>query len=324
MDPQNAENMDSLFKAYNTAFTRAQLAAAGRDGARGVLLNEAAMTIPSSARSNVHAWMLQLPGMREWIGPRLVHELKFDAIKVVNRDFESTVEVGVNDIEDDQNGAYTPLFTAMGQSAETIWMELAIEALVKNKDWADEKPFFAKNRKLLAGQSEVVTNATSSAFSSAAVEAAIIAMRSFMLSADRPAMVTPKYLIVGPLLEFRAAEVFEREFVDGGVNNVLKNALTVRVSNLLVGAHAGKWFVLGEKNGMKPVAVQQRKMGVLVRKDKPTDDNVFDENKAKYGTHARGESFLTLPVLAYAGGLDDVEDLAPAEPPSPPDPPVDP
>jgi len=312
------ENLKGLFKAYNTAFTKAQLEATGRVGTHGITTEELAYSINSTARLNQHAWMMQLPGMREWIGPRLVNELAFDAITVVNRDFESTVEVKANDIADDQYGLYTPMLAALGAASAGLWMELAIDALVKNQSWADGKPFFAANRKLSDGHSYPVTNGTVAAFSEAAVKAAIVAMESYMLSADRPAQVSPKYILVGPALRDAALAVFEREFTTDGtttVSNTSKGLLTVRVSNLLVGANANRWFVLGEKNGIKAVSVQKRKLPVLASKDKPTDDNVFNENKYLYGTHARGESFLTLPVLAYAGGLASVTDLTPTEPP---------
>jgi len=313
----NDANMQGLFRAYNAAFTKAQLEASGRVGERDVTFEELAYAIKSNARLDQHAWMMQLPGMREWIGDRLVNEMEFDAINVVNKDFESTVTVKINDIEDDQYGLYTPMIRAMGAAAAKLWMELCIQALVKNGNWADGKPFFAANRKLSTGQTSVITNGTKAAFSESAVKDAIVKMRTFMLSANRPAQVSPLYILVGPALEDAAAALFEREFTTDGtgtVSNTSKGRLKVRVSDLLAGEHENKWFVLGEKNGLKAVSVQQRKLPALVAKDKPGDNNVFWQNKAVYGTHARGESFLTLPVLAYAGGLADVEDLAPTPP----------
>ena len=103
----------------------------------------------------------------------------------------------------------------------------------------------------------------------------------------------------------------------------MKGRLIVRESNLLVGDHANKWFILGEKSGIKGVAVQERKKPQLVKKDKPDDDNVFWKNKIYYGAHARYEAFGTLPFLAYAGGLSDVPDATGAFPGEPviPEPP---
>ena len=52
---------------------------------------------------------------------------------------------------------------------------------------------------------------------------------------------------------------------------------------------------------MKPIYVQQRKLAALTRMDRDTDENVFMRNEYYYGTDARGEAFLTLPHLAFAG-----------------------
>ena len=81
----------------------------------------------------------------------------------------------------------------------------------------------------------------------------------------------------------------------------------------LVGDHAGEWYICGDKNGVKPVGIQKRKLPVLVRKDSETDDNTFMRNEYLYGVHARGEGFLTLPFLAYKGGASSVADWSATE-----------
>lgn len=313
MDITNA-NMEGLFKAFNVKFTAAMRAAAERVTERDIILTELAMLLPSTTKLNEHDWINQIPGMREWIGPRVARTLDFGQLIISNRDFEQTVDVPMNAIEDDQYNLYGPRFEMMGDAAGRLWMELAVAALVANNNWADGKPFFAKNRKLKDAQVSSITNATIDAFSEAAVKVAIAAMRGYMLAADAPAQVSPKYILVGPALEDAAIAMCERELTDNGkgttVSNTMKGRLTVRISDLLVGEHANKWFVLGSKNTLLPVAVQQRKLPILTAKDKPTDDNVFDTNTAKYGTHARGAAFLVMPFLAYAGGLGSVPDAA--------------
>ena len=63
----------------------------------------------------------------------------------------------------------------------------------------------------------------------------------------------------------------------------------------------------GDKNGVKAVGIQKRKLPVLTRKDRDEDDNVFMTNDYLYGVHARGEGFLTLQFLAYKGGAASVD-----------------
>ena len=81
----------------------------------------------------------------------------------------------------------------------------------------------------------------------------------------------------------------------------------MRVSQKLVGDHENEWYVMGDKNGVKAVGIQKRKLPVLTRKDGETDDNTFMRNEYLYGVHARGEGFLTLPFLAYKGGAASVD-----------------
>jgi len=53
-----------------------------------------------------------------------------------------------------------------------------------------------------------------------------------------------------------------------------------------------------------------------VRYHADTDEVVFMRDEFRYGTDARGEGFLTLPFLAYAGGQSGVANwVDPEEPP---------
>ena len=70
-----------------------------------------------------------------------------------------------------------------------------------------------------------------------------------------------------------------------------------------MGTYANRWYLLGEVAGIRSVCTQKRKEPQLVSKNQPTDDNVFMNGEALFGADARGEAFLTLPFLAYAGGL---------------------
>ncbi len=311
----NRTNMDSLFQTFNTKFNEAQKHAQERAFGNDLLLDEIALALPVTGAATVHPWIEQIRGIREWIGDRLISNLKLGKLTVTNRDFENTVAVPANDIEDDQYGVFAPLIGMMGADAQTLWIKLAVDALLGNGTWADGNPFFCASRVL--GDS-TITNAVTTSLSQTAVEAGIAAMRGWTLNGGEPAEVAPRYLVCGPTLEATAKAICEAEIVantegTAGVSNVSPaRALKVRVSNRIVGTHANKWFIAGVKGGLPPVVVQQRKLPVLTRKDRPEDDNVFNQNQFLYGVHARGESFLSLPFLAYAGGLGSVAAFDPS------------
>lgn len=305
----NRNNMDALFATYNTAFTAAMQRRTERANPNELQLSDIAMILTSTGSATVHAWLGQVKGMREWVGARVVENIETGALTVVNRNFENTVGVKRNLIEDDQYGQFAPLIGAMGDAAEELWLELAIAALLENGDWADGNPFFCTGRKLGDG---TVTNAVKAALSKTAVETAIATIGGYTLQANKPAKARPHTLIVGPSQAGLARQICEAAIIadnGAGVSNVsTATMLKVRVSADLVGDHASKWFVLADKATIQAVAVQKRKLPVLTRMDADGDINVFMSNEYMYGTDARGEAFPTLPFLAYASnpGADPV------------------
>lgn len=311
----NRANMDALFNTYNTAFSAAQQAAAVRATPNAFMISDVAIMISSTGAATVHAWLEQIKAMREWIDERVINNIKLGKLTVINRDFENTVAVDRNDIEDDQYGQFAPLIGAMGADADGLWDRLGIEALTINGNWADGNAFFCSDR--IIGDS-TITNAVTTALSLAAVEAGLVAMQSYTLYGGEPADVSSEYLVVGPSLEATAKAFCEALIVantagTAGISNVSPAMmLKVRVSRRLVGTHAAKWYITGRKGGIPAIAVQKRKLPTLTRMDKNDDENVFMSKKFLYGTDARGESFLTMPFLAYAGGLSSVDAWAAA------------
>lgn len=88
-----------------------------------------AMTIPSATAENVYAWLKDMPGMREWLGDRVINQLAIDGYRIRNKSFESTVGVKRDNIEDDQYGVYAPMFQFMGENAARHPNELVFELL---------------------------------------------------------------------------------------------------------------------------------------------------------------------------------------------------
>lgn len=312
-----AANLDALFRTFQTKFTEAQKAAQTRVTPNDLVPEDIAICFTGSGSATQHSWLNQLKGIHEWVGTRAINAVNLGKLTVVNRDFENTVTVSRNEIEDDQYGVYAPLIGMMGADAENLWKKLAIEALLGNGEWADGNKFFCSGRKLNPARTETITNAVTTALTKAALETAIAAMRAWKLHGGEPGEVRPDVLLVGPSLEAAAKRICEADLVSEGgatVSNVSPaKAVKVRVSQTLVGAHANEWYLLGDKNGVKAVGIQKRKLPELTRLDGDKDPEVFMSNNYLYGVHARGEGFLTLPFLAYKGGAASVDDWAAKE-----------
>lgn len=105
----NSANLDALRVGFSTAFQ-------GGLGQAQTAYGRIATTVPSSTKENKYGWLGKLPNLREWIGPRAVHSLAEHDYAIRNKSFELTIGVDRDDIEDDNLGVYTPLFTEMGMS----------------------------------------------------------------------------------------------------------------------------------------------------------------------------------------------------------------
>ncbi len=93
-----------------------------------------ATTITSNSGSETYGWLGKFPKMREWVGPRVIKNMEGHGYTIVNKDFEGTVGVGRNDIEDDNLGHYTPLMQEMGVSAAQQPDDLTFNLLGKGHE----------------------------------------------------------------------------------------------------------------------------------------------------------------------------------------------
>ncbi|MGH6887980.1 MAG: Mu-like prophage major head subunit gpT family protein [Rhizomicrobium sp.] len=96
---------------FSTAFKDALTSAA-------TMYPAVATIVPSTTRSMDYGWLGKLPNIREWLGDRVVNNLTRFAYSVDNKDWEGTLEVDRNDIEDDNLGIYSGYIAELGSSAQ--------------------------------------------------------------------------------------------------------------------------------------------------------------------------------------------------------------
>ena len=140
----NNANLKTLFTAFNAAFRGGLGQAASQYG-------QIATTVPSTTAAEEYGWLGQLPGLREWLGDRVVHAIGNHGYTIKNKPFELTVGVPRDAVEDDQYGVYTPLMTEMGRAAEAHPDELVFRLLKDGRTALcyDKKPFFSTTHKVL-------------------------------------------------------------------------------------------------------------------------------------------------------------------------------
>jgi phage major head subunit gpT-like protein len=107
----NQANLTNMYIALNTIFN------AAFEGSPG-FYEQVAMVVPSNARANDYKFMMQFPMLQEWLGDRQIRNLAASNFQIVNKDYEATLEVDRNDIEDDQLGIYNPIVAELGRAAK--------------------------------------------------------------------------------------------------------------------------------------------------------------------------------------------------------------
>ncbi|WP_027185686.1 Mu-like prophage major head subunit gpT family protein [Desulfovibrio inopinatus] len=139
----NKANLAAVYRGLKTEFQAAL---------RGVPSDYETIAdiLPSTTAIEDYTWISDFPALREWIGDKIIKQLSGFKYTVVNKDFESTIAVKRNDLEDDRIGAYGLKAKATGRAAGA-WPNRLIFGLL-SKGWTtacyDGKAFFATDHSI--------------------------------------------------------------------------------------------------------------------------------------------------------------------------------
>ncbi|SNR22905.1 head protein [Paracoccus sediminis] len=106
----------ALLVALNTVLQKAFKDAYAAARAEAVF-ERIATTVPSSTATNTYSWLGDFPTLQEWVGERVLRDMKAHGYQVSNRLYEATLGVARTAIEDDQYGHYGTVAASMGQEA---------------------------------------------------------------------------------------------------------------------------------------------------------------------------------------------------------------
>lgn len=112
-------SLSALQQGFNAAFLQGF-------GSVAPSWNQVAMRVPSSSKTENYGWMKDLPGMREWVGQRVINNLEAAGASLTNKTYEHTIGVDRDDIDDDRLGIYAPMFSMQGEIVarhpdELVW-----------------------------------------------------------------------------------------------------------------------------------------------------------------------------------------------------------
>lgn len=286
----NKEAISNIFINLKTTFNKAFDAAPS-------VWQKIAMRVPSTGALNTYAWLSNFPKMKKWVGDKTLKALSAFGYTLTNDDFEATVEVDRNHIEDDQLGIYAPQAEMAGFSAKQFPDEGIIDIVngaFVNKcydgqyfcdtdhpviDPATKQPVSVSNMSTLVLRADTQENAIAS------FGFARTAMKKFKNDEGQPLNITPNILLVGPALESVALILANNDKLGDLQPNPYKGTIEVVCDARITSDTA--WFLLDTTKPVKPFIYQDRKSPVFVQATDPQSDDVFTRKKFKFGAEAR-------------------------------------
>lgn len=265
---------------------------------------EIATRIPSTRSKETYGWLGDTPKMKEWVSERTPKALQEHGFTILNKDYESTIEVDRNAIEDDEYGQVAIRVQQMGESAKVFYDERCTEVLEAGTSELcyDGQFFFDTDHQ--EGDSPTQSNAPAASstytFDTAANAVAVAklvknAMSQFKTDKNKHAHVRLTHCMVPTSLEMTAREAFDPTIIStaGGAtpaNVVGKGLVKVLVNPFLTNASTIAyspvyWFDLSKP--VKPLIFQDRKQPEFVALDKPDSPSLFFRKKIYYGVDLR-------------------------------------
>jgi len=280
----NKASIDRIFTGLKTLFHNSLTAQTGN-------WMRTAMEVPSTGASEDYAWLERFPAMRKWVGEKFVKNLKAGKYTVMNDDYETTISVKRNHIEDDALGIYNTQAQMAGQSAAELH-DIIVDGL-KNGAFTqtgiDGQFFYDTDHEVqgasVSNKSTVALSAATAAAALASYGAARTAIMGYKDEEGMPLRLIPDVLEVPPALESIGRKLLEADKLDDDSPNPFKGTATLEVNPGLTSATA--WFLHCTNKPVKPFIVQMRKAPTFVSQTNTDSDDVFMRGEFRFGAEAR-------------------------------------
>lgn len=312
-------NLNAMFTAYDVRWQSAYTSI-------DPWWDRFAMLAPSGTTQNTYAWMAKIPTLRKWLGERQAQNVQAYSYTIVNDDYELTMKLDRNTIEDDQFGLYNPVIDDMGQQSRK-WPDYLVADLMMAGDGNLANTALAASQTIgfdgvtyynvahpvdpkKAGSATYSNLLTTTALSVDNYQIARAQFATFKGEDGKPFGIRPDTLTVPAQLEHIGNTILKADFVGfspvagktavGSTSNVLKGTSELVVLDELA-ARATEWYLHVTKRAIKPFVHQLRKAPEFVYFNQPNSESVFNRREFVYGVHARGAAGYSLPFLSLKG-----------------------
>ncbi len=260
------------------------------------LWDKIATKVPSETGEESYKWLGKIPRMREWIGDREIQNLTGSDYTIKNKDFELTIGVDRNDIEDDKIGVYNPVIQDIAQSTATFPDTLVFKLLLDgftNKCY-DRQPFFSDAHKI---GKKTISNKSTKVLTTTSYAEARSAMMSIKDENGESLRIIPDTLVVPPALEDAGRKILMSDQIDGSTN-IYKDTAKLLVVPELAGNDTA-WYLLCTTKPLKPIIYQERKAPKFNALIDDKDENVFMRKQYLYGVEARANAGYGFWQMAF-------------------------
>lgn len=274
-------------------------------------LDKVAMPFSSDQASETYKWLGQSPQMREWIGERLAKGLRENGLTIVNKTFEATLKVSVDDIRRDKTGQVDVRIRELAERALTHEMSLVSTLLVNGATGLcyDGQYFFDTDHTegdnstnqsnsitydISDGGGGGTTTFPTDLTMSRAILAAISQILGFKDDQNEPFSEMAKNFLVmtGPSLMAPALGACKSPIVSAGVTNVLQsqNAFTIEpVVNTRLSSLTDK-FIVFRTDAATRAMINQEEEAVSVSAIAEGSEHEFKNNEHLYGVKRIGNA----------------------------------
>lgn len=257
------------------------------------IFQEVTTEVPSTKASEDYGWLGSTPWLKEWKDERAPQALIENGFTLKNKDYEASIAVDRNAIDDDQTGMVKMRVQGMAMAAKKSYDQELVTVIEGNGLCYDGQNFFDTDHS--EGSSGTQSNYQSSSYALASDKAKLVvtAMRGFKDDKGKLCGINPSHIMVPTGLEFTAKELFDPTYVSVTTDPskaTLKGLLKVIVNPYLTNAGTvanSAWYVLDLTQPVKPFIFQNRKALEFVALDNPSDVDYFMRKTLYYGVDAR-------------------------------------
>ena len=268
--------------------------------------------VPSTKAQETYAWLGQLPKMREWLSERTILGLSEHSFSIINKDFESTIRVDRNALEDEQYGQFKVLAGLMGQEARRYYDEYLMGVIEANGLAYDGQNFFDTDHSegVSGSQSNAPAAASGYVVDTAAHFVDVLnlvtsAMAQFKGDNGKHFGAKVTHVLVPTSLEWLAREAFDPTYRGTGTttaSDMGKGRVQILVSEFLTNnatPSKSKVYWLDLSKPVKPFIFQNRKNPEFVALDKTDSYENFMSKGILYGVDDRFNMGNALWQFAY-------------------------